>query len=495
MGEGCYASIQIGAYKYYGILIEHSALSAATELYFDNEATSLELNTRMANLKGQKAMEENSSKRARIDSAAMQPSVEAGNEDLMKDDNTKQIQKFQYLTSSEGEDGPGYRDLIATYANANAACENNYLRKKIIEEACENGGNFVGNFYYQYEINDKTLQVSSMPREKYDNRAEKFDMWTSMGFHTFLKYTPFPQWHPLSNVSGGQKKALHRLHLGLKKSGIAWNATRTSTSSKISSTSSSSLVAPEMPLAMKPRDRYRIGVIGGGISGLASAHELLRLSESQNIDVDIVLLEATDKFGGRIQTDYRSFKTSNGQSFPIDLGASWIYGSENNPIAKLAIEAGAEFMRINDGMKLLKGNMADVDKYVEKRVDKIFDEILDAAADECTTDKKEDKSDYRAMRWYASILNENAKGDAYDDDLDLESLVTDIPEYRRSGDISFDAAISKALMKRDDKFSAEEKNLLLWHMKFLEQSRNANIRDLSTKYWDANDAYQFNGKN
>ena len=144
-------------------------------------------------------------------------------------------------------------------------------------------------------------------------------------------------------------------------------------------------------------------------------------------------------------------------------------------------------------MKILEGNMKEVDKNVDKRVQKLFIDILDAAGEECLTENNECKPDFSAMRWYASLLDGTAK----DNDLDLESLVTDVLEHRLSSDIPFDKALSQVFSKRADlrdKLSEEEKNLLLWHMKHLECDLNANMRDLSTKYYDASQVHGFNGK-
>ncbi len=47
----------------------------------------------------------------------------------------------------------------------------------------------------------------------------------------------------------------------------------------------------------------------------------------------VILLEAEDRVGGRIQTD-RSLGT------PVDLGATWIHGSDGNPVAALARSFG-----------------------------------------------------------------------------------------------------------------------------------------------------------
>lgn len=69
-------------------------------------------------------------------------------------------------------------------------------------------------------------------------------------------------------------------------------------------------------------------VIGAGMAGLAAAR---RLADE---GLDVTVLEARERIGGRIWTD-----TSLG--VPIDLGAAWIHGTDGNPLVGLAAEAGA----------------------------------------------------------------------------------------------------------------------------------------------------------
>jgi monoamine oxidase len=64
-------------------------------------------------------------------------------------------------------------------------------------------------------------------------------------------------------------------------------------------------------------------VIGAGIAGLTAARDL-------TIDgYDVAVLEARERIGGRIWTSHEL-------GVPADLGASWIHGFEDNPIARLA---------------------------------------------------------------------------------------------------------------------------------------------------------------
>ncbi|MFI9202312.1 flavin monoamine oxidase family protein [Streptomyces sp. NPDC053048] len=79
-----------------------------------------------------------------------------------------------------------------------------------------------------------------------------------------------------------------------------------------------------MPL---PR-RTETLVVGAGMAGLRAARELDRAGHG------VIVLEARDRVGGRLWT-------SEWQGLRIDLGASWIHGVDDNPVAALAREAGA----------------------------------------------------------------------------------------------------------------------------------------------------------
>lgn len=74
----------------------------------------------------------------------------------------------------------------------------------------------------------------------------------------------------------------------------------------------------------------KILIIGAGMAGLAAANKL----RANNHDVTI--LEANNQIGGRIRTD-------NSLGIPFDLGASWIHGTKNNPVAELATQCNVKF--------------------------------------------------------------------------------------------------------------------------------------------------------
>ncbi len=70
-------------------------------------------------------------------------------------------------------------------------------------------------------------------------------------------------------------------------------------------------------------------VIGAGMAGLKAAQDL------RAAGYDVIVLEARNREGGRVRTDFSS-------ALPFDEGASWIHGPRGNPITALAAAAGAE---------------------------------------------------------------------------------------------------------------------------------------------------------
>ncbi len=70
-------------------------------------------------------------------------------------------------------------------------------------------------------------------------------------------------------------------------------------------------------------DATRVAIIGAGIAGLVAAQ---RLTEAGR---EVTVFEARDRIGGRLWTD-RSL------GLPLDLAASWIHGTDGNPLTRLA---------------------------------------------------------------------------------------------------------------------------------------------------------------
>lgn len=100
--------------------------------------------------------------------------------------------------------------------------------------------------------------------------------------------------------------------------------------------------------------RQRVLVIGAGISGLAAARTL------QDAGVEVVVLEAKDRIGGRIYTT-----RIDGESY--EMGASWIHGDRKNPVAAILQEQGVSLVRTNwnRGVVYRNGKRQDIDEDLE----------------------------------------------------------------------------------------------------------------------------------
>lgn len=116
-------------------------------------------------------------------------------------------------------------------------------------------------------------------------------------------------------------------------------------------------------------DARRVIVVGAGVAGLAAARALVESG------VEVLILEARERIGGRVWTEDR-----------VDLGAHWIHGTDGNPITNLAHELGLptlfvggdssyaggwESMQLRSGGKLLSPEM-------KERSITLIDEVRDA---------------------------------------------------------------------------------------------------------------------
>lgn len=387
-GDGYYVSATVHNRRYYGLLVDQSALKAASLLHFQEEARSLDLNRRMKilqqsrpNQEGKEATDSDQKKQA---SSAKRPLNQppdraaakraktngSGSKQPAKIPDTA-VQKFRYVDQpGASESDPGYRILLATYANVSAAAEDDSDKCKAIATACEKGGDYVGDYYYQFQVASNSLKSSSL------EKPSDVGLRTSLGFDYFLHKTPMPSWFPLSNLQISQHKVLSMLQMKRNnKGGVSWDAKAAAESEQAQGTQ----------IPMEARTRFRIGVVGGGIAGLSCAKELLEQAERDKIEIEVVVLEGRSRLGGRLLTDDTTFKCSDGSPFPVDLGASWIHGIDHNPLAALAKEAGTDFVTSSEEVKMLGENLAGIDKDVDEKMGQLFDKLLDKAVSRVKT--------------------------------------------------------------------------------------------------------------
>ena len=268
---------------------------------------------------------------------------------------------------------------------------------RLIEAACQAGGGYVGTkHYFQYEVgliaNDLNFQLPQISlsssrfviQQKCDN-LQPFNpdskssvsegLRMSLGFHSFLELVALPDWFPLANLQVGQSKVLSLLNMKKDNNGnVIYDENAAASTMDYTLAQTSAELIP-----MEHRSCFRVCVVGGGIAGLSCCLELFRICEKEKIEVEVVLVEGRSRLGGRLWTDRETFKTSDGAPFPVDLGASWIHGIDQNPMAALAKEAGADFITTSEDVKMFQAGGVEVDSKKDEQAGELFDKLLDFA--------------------------------------------------------------------------------------------------------------------
>ena len=149
----------------------------------------------------------------------------------------------------------------------------------------------------------------------------------------------------------------------------------------------------------------RILIIGAGVAGLTAARYLQEAGYR-----DITVLEGRDRIGGRTWT------SEAWRDIPLDMGASWIQGIEDNPIWELAQSAGIETVETSeegvvayyaDGTPLSEAEMEELDQSAEALLseaepddDEDEDYSLQEAIDELLADETLSAEERQALDFW-----------------------------------------------------------------------------------------------
>ncbi|XP_050313198.1 lysine-specific histone demethylase 1A [Anthonomus grandis grandis] len=117
-----------------------------------------------------------------------------------------------------------------------------------------------------------------------------------------------------------------------------------------------------------PSKKYgKVIVIGAGIAGLAAAQQM------QQFGLEVIVLEARDRVGGRIAT----FRKGN---YIADLGAMVVTGLGGNPVTTLSKQIDMELHRIRQKCPLYQSSGVTVDKDKDEMVEREFNRLLEATS-------------------------------------------------------------------------------------------------------------------
>ena len=122
-------------------------------------------------------------------------------------------------------------------------------------------------------------------------------------------------------------------------------------------------------------------VVGAGMAGLAAARRLA------DAGVAVTVLEARNRIGGRIWTD-----ASLGA--PVDLGAAWIHGTQDNPLMELVAEVGADtvetdfanVMVLEDAEPVADADLVSAESACAAALDRVHRAGADAGPDASVAD-------------------------------------------------------------------------------------------------------------
>ena len=92
------------------------------------------------------------------------------------------------------------------------------------------------------------------------------------------------------------------------------------------------LASSRLRAAALPTTSADVIVVGAGASGLAAAAGLRARGFS------VIVLEGRDRVGGRVWTDHKL-------GLPLDLGAAWLHGADDNPLVPLARKLGLDLVQ------------------------------------------------------------------------------------------------------------------------------------------------------
>ena len=179
-------------------------------------------------------------------------------------------------------------------------------------------------------------------------------------------------------------------------------------------------------------NQTQVLIIGAGIAGLAAAREL----KAKGIRATI--LEGRSRIGGRVYSD-RSLN-----NLPLDIGASWIHGIDNNPIYKLAQSGNIKTLETDYEEIELYGN----NKFLSDREQELIDQRL------------------------ANILKETTK-------------IRKQRTAQNQADISLRTALEEVIINGDRQLSAQQLRELDYAINTtIEHEYATDVSNLSLSYWD-----------
>jgi monoamine oxidase len=169
------------------------------------------------------------------------------------------------------------------------------------------------------------------------------------------------------------------------------------------------------PARSQELEGYSVIVVGAGLAGLAAAQEL------KSKGATVTVLEAKDRIGGRLYTDWTL-------GVPFEVGAGWIHGpSQDNPAKQLADAVGGEYVVTDDDNIVLYsadgelyddaelGEVAETWEWMLEKVDSELELNDPRSLSRAIKDLMPGELDYIEAQWALSAFTEFSRGAPIED--------------------------------------------------------------------------------
>lgn len=177
---------------------------------------------------------------------------------------------------------------------------------------------------------------------------------------------------------------------------------------------------------------YNVIIIGAGASGIAAAK---KLNEQGPNNFNIKILEARDRIGGRISTDFKSF------GYPIDLGAIHITSQNDNPILKNAHKTNIKLVYLDRSNSLMYTENNKILKNGLEMFSQLAYRLLDFIKKNYVIYKnypvKYAVSQFIEKNKFSPLEKLMVKSESYSYNLSLKRPLNDLKEYIFAGASSF----------------------------------------------------------
>lgn len=291
------------------------------------------------------------------------------------------------------------------------------------------------------------------------------------------------------------------------------------------------------PLPIKKQGR--VIVIGAGIAGLAAAQQM------QQFGMEVIVLEARDRVGGRIAT----FRKGN---YIADLGAMVVTGLGGNPVTVLSKQINMELHKIRQKCPLYESNGGTVPKDKDEMVEREFNRLLEAtsylshqldfnyaggkpvslgqALEWVIKLQEKNVKEKQVLHWKAVIAlqdrlkaNQNRMLAVKEQIEELNKQCKELSENKGTRDITQEFVVRSKLRDlntvckewdqlleqqkeieeklheleasppSDVYLSSRDRQILDWHFANLEFANATPLSTLSLKHWDQDDDFEFTG--